>query len=83
LAGRLHYDNFKYLQAQRVALMNAKTLETKELAERLGVSFAMTKRYLAGQSPIPMDMFYMRACEDPFIASYFQAYLKEIGRAHV
>ena len=79
MAGRLHYDNFKYLQKQKVALMNAKVLETKELAERLGVSFAMTKRYLSGLSPIPMDMFYMRACEDPFIASYFQAYLRELG----
>jgi hypothetical protein len=59
--------------------MNAKTLENKELAQRLGVSYRMFKRYCSGLSPIPMDMFYERACEDPFIASYFQAYLRELG----
>jgi len=79
MAGRVHYDNHKYLNKQRVALMNAKVLETKELAERLGVSYRMVKRYLSGLSPIPMDMFYMRACEDEYIASYFQAYLRELG----
>ena len=79
MAGRIHYENKKYLNAQKVALMNNKTLENKDLAQRLGVSYSMIKRYLAGLSPIPIDLFYMKACEDEYIAVYFRAFCMEIS----
>ena len=77
MAGRIKYITPHYNEAQPKALAHYKA--DPQIAERLGVSPAMWQRYLSGTSPIPLNLVYERACDDPFVASFLQSFLKGLA----
>ena len=75
---RIHYDNKIYLQKQRQAILNSVVLSNRDMAIKLGVTMVMWKRYMSGQSPIPMDMLYLRARDDVDIAVFGSSFVREL-----
>jgi predicted transcriptional regulator len=76
--GRNKYPNEIYKQKQRAAILNCQTLTNSQMASKLGITYAMYKRYLAGQSPMPDDLLYIRAMEDVDIAVFARNLKKEM-----
>jgi hypothetical protein len=76
--GRNKYPNQIYLQKQRVAIQNCQTLTNSQMAAKLGITYAMYKRYLAGTSPLQDDLLYIRSMEDVDIAAFARNLKREM-----
>ena len=78
---RVKYENKKYLNAQRAAMLHAQYelgVEPKEMRQALGVSYTMYRNYMTGICPLPHDLLFLKRIDSELVTRFVDIYQRHL-----